>query len=53
MGESDYSNIGSVLIGAGIILLCIFVCYLAQMYFKSREKADSQKSDRSKNKPAQ
>ena len=51
MEVKDYNNIVAVLVGAAIILACIFVYYLAQLYFRGCsnqvKKVDDNKSNKS------
>lgn len=35
MELKDYNNLTAVLIGIGVIAICLFLYYLAQLYFKS------------------
>ena len=39
----DYNNLIAVLAGTAVILLCVFIYYLSQLYFKSRANQEGKK----------
>ena len=50
MKVKDYNNLIAVLVGIAIILICILVYYLSQLYFNNCEN-QSKKIDNKNNKP--